>query len=393
AQGDLRPAADDGRAPGAYGAPMRPMSRRALWLSAVGLGVFQVAGSLGAAKDQPDRRAVDWLAIVLLLLGPAALARRDRWPLVAVAVTGAVTDLYVGLGYPYGPVFFSFAIAVFVAIQGGYSRSTRWLAALAYGGFVVASIVGWGAPDHSAVHLALVAGWLVVVLAVSEVARVRHDQGVERKQAEHDERQRRLGEQRLRLAQELHDVLAHNISLINVQAGVALHLIDDEPERARPALANIKAASREALRELRTALDVLRNGEEAPRAPAPGLADLDTLVEGVRSSGLEVHLECGTWPRPLPAAVELAAYRIVQEALTNVTRHARARVVTVRVEPREQGGLTVEVVDDGVGGPAEPGNGIAGMSERAAALGGTVAARARPDGGFLVLADLPAGPA
>jgi signal transduction histidine kinase len=245
------------------------------------------------------------------------------------------------------------------------------------------------------VHMALVAGWLVVVLAVSELVRTRRERAAEQARAEEDEERRRVGEQRLLMAQELHDVLAHNISLINVQAGVALHLIDEQPEQARTALANIKEASRDALHELRTALDVLRHGD-APRAPAPRLADLDTLVAGVRAGGLDVRVERRGSVVPLPSAVELAAYRIVQEALTNVTRHAGARTVSVRLDYGD--GVTVEVVDDGVGvagdggtGGTGPGNGIAGMRERAAALGGTVEAGSRPDGGFGVVAHLPGG--
>lgn len=210
--------------------------------------------------------------------------------------------------------------------------------------------------------------------------------------AKEDEERRRLGEQRLNLARELHDVLAHNISLINVQASVALHLIDQQPDQARPALANIKEASGKTLRELRGALDLLRHGEEAPKAPAPSLADLDALVAEVRSGGLDVRLDHDGPAPTLPASVELAAYRIIQEALTNVTRHARAHEVTVHLGYGGEG-VTIEVTDDGVGGRANPGNGISGMRERARALGGTVEAGPRPGGGFRVLARLPEGPA
>jgi signal transduction histidine kinase len=138
---------------------------------------------------------------------------------------------------------------------------------------------------------------------------------------------------------------------------------------------------------LRTALDALRRGEEAPRAPVPRLADLGELVDGVRASGLDVRVERSGPVTSLPGAVELAAYRIVQEALTNVTRHARARTVTVRLAYDD--GVTVEVTDDGIGGSAPVGNGIMGMRERAATLGGTVDAGPRLDGGFRVVAHLP----
>jgi signal transduction histidine kinase len=361
-------------------------SRTAVWVSALAIAAFQLVGTFGASDDQPGARAVDAAAVALVLLGPAALAVRDRWPLAAVVVATVAADLYVARGYAYGPIFVSVVVALFTAVRAGRRRATWALAAAGFAGYAVAAAVrddGGGA-----LHLAAVAGWLVVVLAVSEVVRGRLASEAARERAAEEERQRLAGEQRLRLAQELHDVLAHNISLINVQAGVALHLIDDQPERAGPALANIKEASREALHELRSALDLLRSGEQAPLAPAPGLGDLADLIDGVRAGGLDVHLEHGAPPGPLPAAVELAAYRIVQEALTNVTRHARARTVRVRVHHGDAG-TTVEVVDDGVGGPVRPGNGIVGMRERAAALGGTVEAGPRPGGGFGVLAHLP----
>jgi signal transduction histidine kinase len=364
-------------------------------MSALGIALFQVVGTFGASDNQPERRAVDVLAIVLVLAGPIALAWRDRWPLVAVAVSAVAADVYIGLGYAYGPVFVSVVVALFAAVQSGRRRAAWYLAAAAYVGFVVAHLVDPRAEDGTEwVHLALVAGWLVVVLAVSEVVRSRHQHAADLERAAEEERQRLVGEQRLRLAQELHDVLAHNISLINVQASVALHLLDDEPEQARPALATIKEASRDALHELRAALDILRRGEEAPRAPEPRLTDLGALVEGVRAGGLDVRLENAGPDAPLPAEVELAAYRIVQEALTNVTRHARARSVTVRLTYED--GVGVEVVDDGLGGGADagngPGNGIVGMRERAAALGGRVDAGPSPEGGFRVSAHLPVRP-
>lgn len=369
---------------------MRPRSTSAVWAGAVAIGLFQLAGTFGAADNQLERKAVDLLAVMLVLVGPAALAACARRPQIAAAVAMAATDIYVGLGYPYGPIFVSVAVALFAAVQVGRRRSTWLLAAAGYVGFVVASLIDPRAGRGlGAVHLALVAGWLVVILAVSEVVRVRRDQSADRGRAAHEEEQRRIGERRLTLARELHDVLAHNISLINVQASVALHLLDDRPDQARPALASIKEASRDALHELRTALDLLRHGDEAPLAPAPRLADLDSLVAGVRASGLDVRLEVDRTSPPQAAAVELAAYRIIQEALTNVTRHARASVVTVRLG--YDNGMTIEVIDDGVGGPAAAGNGINGMRERAAVLGGTVDAGPRPDGGFRVTARLPVG--
>lgn len=382
--------------PGPTVAAMAARPRTPVWASALAIGAFQVIGTFGAADNQPERKAVDVLAVVLVLVGPAFLAWRDRHPLVAIAGSVVAADAYVALGYPYGPVFVSVVVAFFAAVLAGRRRPAWFLAGAAVAGFELASVLDSRSDGLSLLHLGLVAGWLAVVLSVAEVARVRREQAEAQQQAAEDERRRREGEQRLSVAQELHDVLAHNISLINVQASVALHLLDQQPEGARPALAAIKEASSEALSELRSALDLLRGtGDDgsaaAPTAPAPRLADLDGLVAGVRAGGLDVTVEGGHPPAPLPAAVELAAYRIVQESLTNVTRYARARAVRVRLAYGE--GVTVEVTDDGVGGGAGPGRGITGMRERAAALGGSVDAGPAPGGGFRVLAHLPVRPA
>ena len=365
-------------------------SRTTIWLSALLIGLFQLFGSFGAAENQPSARPLDGLAMVLLVAGPMALLVRDRLPVLTVGVAVLAVDIYFWLGYAYGPIFVSLVVAVFTAIQAGHSRAT-W--ALAGGGYVLLVALSLLAPPGGAEpglgHLAIIPGWLGAVLTVAEVVRTRRVQAADRERAAAEADQRRTDERRLALARELHDVLAHNISLINVQASVALHLLDERPEAARPALTSIKSASREALSELRTALDVLRRGEEAPRAPAPRLADLDSLVAGVEAGGLEVRLEHQDQDAPLPAAVELAAYRIVQEALTNVTRHARARHATVRIGYAD--GVTVEVTDDGIGGPAVPGSGITGMRSRAESVGGTLEAGPLPEGGFRVMAHIPGG--
>ncbi|OMI36168.1 sensor histidine kinase, partial [Streptomyces sparsogenes] len=215
----------------------------------------------------------------------------------------------------------------------------------------------------------------------------------ERAEREAAER-RRADEERLRIARELHDVLAHSISVINVQAGVGLALLDQDPEQARTALTTIKAAGKEALGEVRQVLDTLRAPGAAPRSPAPGLDRLAELTGQARDAGLAVTVETEGVRTALPPGADLAAFRIVQEALTNVVRHSGSRTarVLLRYAP---GALELRVDDDG---PATAdgmtrgmtgGNGLAGMRERAAALGGTVAAGPRPDGGFRVHARLP----
>jgi signal transduction histidine kinase len=233
--------------------------------------------------------------------------------------------------------------------------------------------------------------WLLALATTTEVIRARRERAAEVGRARQEEARRRASEERLRIARELHDVLAHNISLINVQAGVALHLMEEQPEQARSALTAIKAASKDALGELRSVLEVLRQSDEgAPRAPTAGLEDLDRLVSGAAAAGLDVRVVTEGTPRPLPPSVDLAAFRIVQEALTNVTRHAGRATATV-VLTYDGDGLTVQVEDDGRG-PSNGtggGNGIRGMKERAAALGGVVDAGPKPGGGFRVTASLP----
>jgi signal transduction histidine kinase len=358
---------------------------------ALRIGVVQVGISYLAGRHQLNRRSLDPLGYALLAAGPAALAARRR-PLPLLAFVLAVTIAYYALGYPFGPVFLALIVAFFTAVTRG-RRLGAWL--LAGAGLVLwyslQTLAGWG-PPPGAIHVALVAGWLLVVLTLAEIARAGRQRAVEAEQARRQESRRRADEERLRIARELHDVVAHNISLINVQAGVALHLIDERPEQARTALAAIKQASNEALGELRSVLDVLRQVDEAsPRAPTAGLASLDDLVARAATAGLAVRTRVEGEPRPLPAGVDLAAFRIVQEALTNVARHAGKASATVRVAYGDAD-LTVQVDDDGRGsggGTSGGGNGIPGMRERAAALGGVLRAGPRPGGGFQVLASLP----
>jgi signal transduction histidine kinase len=370
----------------------------------------QLAGSVVAGHGQPDRRSLDALAVALLIAGPATLWLRRRYPLPVLGAVVAVTLTYLLVGYPYGPVVLTLVVVLVQSVVDGH-RPAAWLAALAvYAGHFGLGFLLHRKPPQTVAAALGVAAWLAVVLMLAELARVRRDNLVEAERARLEEirrraaeQRRRANEERLRIARELHDVLAHDISLINVQAGVGLHLIDERPEQARAALAAIKQASKDALGELRSVLGVLRQDEDAPRrAPAPGLEQLDELVSKSAAAGLPVRTTVEGTARPVPARVGLAAFRIVQEALTNVTRHAGDATATVRVGYGERD-VTVEVADDGRGAaarvPAAPGgtgsaaaaggNGIAGMRERAAALGGELDAGPRPEGGFRVLARLP----
>jgi signal transduction histidine kinase len=355
-------------------------------------GVVQILLTLGASRNQPDREPLDLLAFLLLAVGPVALLWRWRSPAGVLAVVMASNVLYFALGYPYGPAWLALIVALWTAVTAG-ARRAAWVTALvglaAY--FVLAALVFRVEPATLATVAAHTSS-LLLVLAVAEVALAARQRRLDAERTRAEEARRRAGEERMRIARELHDVLAHNISLINVQAGVALHLMDEQPGQSRSALQAIKQASNDALGELRSVLDILRQGDEAPpRAPASGLASLDRLVAGAEATGLPVSAKVEGAPRPLPAGTDLAAFRIVQESLTNVTRHAGPASATVRIAYGDRE-LTVQVDDDGRGPAATNGlggNGIRGMRERVAALGGELTAGPRPGGGFRVLARLP----
>jgi len=371
------------------GADRANLRRYARFVLPALLALFQLGASIGAGRDQPDRRPVDLFAAVLLLAAGLSLIWMRRYPVQVLAFTAGVFLLYLLREYPYGPMAFSPLIAAFNAILTGH-RAAAWItAALLYAGHLGGRyLLDLTRPEPF--EMLAVGVWFVILLAAAEIVRVRRERMADRLRAHAETERRRAGEERLRIAQELHDVVAHHISLINVQAGVALHLVDTKPEQTATALAAIKDASKEALVELRSLVGILRDsGEEAPRAPVPGLARLDELVARTQQAGLDVRARVQGERRPLPAHVDAAAYRIVQESLTNVVRHAKASRATVRVGYGDSA-ITLQVDDDGTGGrtPAPEGNGITGMRERAAALGGTFSA-GPTSGGFRVSARLP----
>jgi signal transduction histidine kinase len=371
----------------------------------------QIGGTLGASghrQAQGDHGCwwasschaamhLNVAAFALLAFGPLALLVRRRHPRAVLAAIFAATLLYVSLGYLQGPNYFSLLVAVVTALRAGDRLAARvaviagWVLFL----FLPAALGVTGAPTVLAA--VAIAAWLLVLLAASEARRGRQERAAEARHARQAEARRKADEERLRIARELHDVLAHNISLINVQSGVALHLIDERPEQARTALEAINEASGDALREVRSALNILRGSkEEPPRAPTAGLARLDELVSRAAAAGVGVSLEVRGERRPLPASVDLAAFRIVQESLTNIVRHARAGSAKVKLT-YGNGDLTLQIEDDGEGpaahAGADPGSGsgIVGMRERATALGGELAAGPQPSGGFRVHARLPIG--
>jgi signal transduction histidine kinase len=363
---------------------------------AVGLAALLTVGTFFASQGQPLRRPFDAGAVVLLLVAAGALAWRRRHPVAVLGVVFGAALIYLVLGYAAGPIWLALIIAYFTAAVAGHRLAA---AAVAVAGF---SIFPWldyllrDQPGPSLVGLAGLAAWLLVLLGAAEAVRIRRERAAEAVRIREEEARRRAGEERLRIARELHDALGHHLSLINMQSGVALHLNTELPEQTRNSLTAIKQASKEALTELRWVLDILRQeGEPAARSPAWTLARLDELVSQTTAAGLVVKTETEGEVRPLPFAVDVAAFRVVQEALTNVTRHAGQATATVRVSYGE-GELTVQVDDDGRGlsphgAAAGGGKGIVGMRERVAALGGDLQAAPRPGGGFRVRARLPLG--
>jgi signal transduction histidine kinase len=332
---------------------------------------------------------VDWL---LLVVGPVVLVARRRHPVLVLWVTLATTLAPSGTGLTH----VSFIVAFFVAATAG-KRYPAWLAlalTFVWTIWLAPLIYRYAVPANDALALA---GWLLAVAIAAEATRIRAERVAATRAGRQLDQRRQQSEERLRVARDLHDVIGHNISLINVQASMGLDLMDSQPEQARAALSAIKSASKEALEELRTMLTALRRDDDvAPRSPAPGLDRLPELIELTRAAGLTVEVEevAGTAP-PLPAAVQLAAYRIIQESLTNVARHAGRARVTVRVA-YDDANMHVEIDDDGKafeGAPAiGTGSGISGMRERATALGGDLSAGFRPGGGFQVSARLPVRP-
>jgi signal transduction histidine kinase len=336
----------------------------------------------------------------LVLLHTLPLAARRRFPGAVLGISVASGLAFAALGLP--PIVL--LVVILVAVYSVAAYGDRWvalagLAAAELGAAAVQLTPGkFQAPTVVSNGLVIGAAWLLghfVGVRRAYTARLEQTAELERTRAELA--RRAVAEERLRLARELHDVVAHSISVIAVQSGVGAHVAATQPEEAAKALAAIEATSRAALTELRRLLGVLRQeGEpQGSLAPVPGLADLDALLAEVAKAGLGVRLRVEGTPSPLPAGVDLSAYRIVQEALTNVVKHAGPARAQVVVGYRDQE-VTVEVTDDGRGvtvptgdGRARVGHGLIGMRERVQVFGGDLETGPRPGGGFRVAARLP----
>src|SRR5215207_2951881 len=381
-------------------------------LVALGVGLVQVGGAAVSARvgiSAAGWRPLDGWAYALLVAGPLALLVRRRWPARVLAVTLACGLAYAARTYPEGPSSLAIYPALWtVALTR--PRRTAWLAAtgtaVAVAGielFLYGDTMFDGEPLYAAVTVFAAMWWGEAVRARRAYVAELEDRAERAERTREEEARRRVDEERMRIARELHDVVSHTIGVISVQAGVAAHLLHRRPDKAADSLAAIRQASDEALGELHAMLGVLRDGDgdggRAPLTPAPGLAELDALVAQAVGAGVEVTVSLEGEPRRLPPAVDLACYRVVQESLTNVVRHAGASRAEVTVTHHD-GRVVVEVTDDGRAGPgagsgngngAGSGQGILGMRERARALGGSLEAGPRPGGGFRVQATLPVG--
>ncbi|MEV6245039.1 sensor histidine kinase [Streptomyces sp. NPDC051742] len=374
---------------------------------AFGALVAMIAGSFTDPHGSPDGptfgdHTPDVWSVLIMVAGAAALVLRRRHPFRVLCFTVTITLFELINDTRPAPIAMSAVVALYT-VASRTDRPTTWRVGLVTMAVLTAAAMIFGPTRWYAQENLGVFAWTGMAAAAGDAVRSRRafvdairERAERAERTREEEAGRRVAEERLRIARDLHDVVAHHIALVNVQAGVAAHVMDKRPDQAKEALAHVREASRSALDELRATVGLLRQSgdPEAPTEPAPGLAVLDGLLDTFRKAGLPVTLARSDGDRPLPGTVDLAAYRIVQEALTNVRKHAgpdaQAEVSVVRV------GCTVEitVLDNGAPQPqAAPvdsgGHGLLGMRERVGALGGTLTAAPRYGGGFRVQAILP----
>ncbi|MFG2332567.1 sensor histidine kinase [Streptomyces sp. NPDC048604] len=356
------------------------------WAIAVGVaGALLITGlSGGHAATVPDL-----LGYALLAAGGLALIARRRAPLAVLAVTGLCGVGYQAAGFDVPAVAYLFA--VYAAVRAGH-RTVTVIGSVAMLAALPVAALASGLHDTGEAFAqargALEIAWLVAAGAAGEALRQAEQRADEAERTREETARRRADEERLHIARELHDALTHQISIVKVQAEVAVHVGRKRGEEVPEALLAIQEAAREAARELRATLEALRDDDTAPPR---GLDDVPQLVERARTFGVEATLTIDGRPQDVPAAVDRTVYRIVQESLTNIARHAGAGTASVRIDCRPDA-LAVRVDDDGRATPDDPpvpGVGLLGMRERVTALGGRLRAEPRHGGGFSVQAELP----
>jgi len=340
----------------------------------------------GLAADQPGATSMDARGIALVGITGLVLVVRRRWPMVTLAAATAAASTYMLLGYPGGLIFLPFAVAVYTVARYRPLAVSVPASVVALALILTHLLLG---DENLLAGIAFGAGWVAVPMGIGVTVRSRQEVAA---RAREDMIRAHVDEERLRVAQEVHDIVGHGLAAIKMQADVALHVLAKKPEQAQTALDAISRTSSQALDELRATLAAVRDtGDDVGRSPAPSVARLDELRGRMSEAGLQVQLRVEGEPRELPAVVDLTGYRIVQESLTNVLRHSAATEVTVLIR-YEQSALVVSVSNPVIGAPRHTGDGsgIPGMRHRALDLGGTFSAG--PAGGrFEVNASIPTG--
>ena len=368
------------------------------WLAA-GVAAVVIAGSVLAAAVQQPPRPLDMWAVLLMVAAAGALAWRRAAPMVALGGAVGAVGAYLLSGYPYGPIQLCMVVAMFEVARRSRLRTSLLacgLAAAAAAAFVLTRLAREA--DLPAVLVLGWTSWLVVPWSLGALVQVRSTAA---ERARHDLVARAALEERMRVAQEVHDVAGHGFAAVAMQAGVALLVLEEQPDQARRSLEAIRETSTTALTELRATLDAFPPPREArpgvtspaaaPGADEVGLGGLHALVDHVQAGGLPVDLEVDRTGVTLPPEIDAAAYRVVQEALTNTLRHAGPTRALVRVS-REDDEVVIQVADHGRGtAQAAPdgGRGLPGMRARVESAGGSLTAGPRDGGGFQVVARLP----
>jgi signal transduction histidine kinase len=358
------------------------------WAIAVGVAATLLVTGLSGQHSATD---FDLLGYALMTGGGLALAARRHAPVVVLAVTGLCAVGYQAAGFDVPAVAYLFA--VYAAVRAG-DRTITIAASVAMLALLPLAALASGLHDTGEAFAqargALEIAWLIAAGAAGEALRQAERRADEAERTREETALRRADDERLRIARELHDSLTHQISIIKVQAEVAVHVARRRGEQVPEALLAIQEAGREASRELRATLQALRDDDTTPPR---GLDHIKELVERARTLGLDATLTIEGQQCDVPAAVDRTAYRIVQESLTNIARHADANAASVRIDCRPDA-LAIRVDDDGKATPGTapvPGVGLLGMRERVTALGGRLRAAPRDEGGFTVQAELPVG--
>jgi len=356
------------------------------WAIAAGVAAILVVTGL---SGQHSAASLDLLGYALLAASGLALAARRRAPVVVLAVTGLCAVGYQAGGLDMPAVAYLFA--VYAAVRAGHRVVTVAASVIMLAALPLAALAS-GSHDTGEAFAqargALELAWLIAAGAAGEALRQAERRADEAERTREETARHRADEERLHIARELHDSLTHQISVIKVQAEVAVHLARKRDEPVPEALLAIRDAGREATRELRATLEALRDDSTSP---PHGLDDVPGLVQWARTIGLDATLTIEGRRQDMPAALDRTIYRIVQESLTNITRHAGAATASVRIDCRPDA-LVIRIDDDGTATPDTapvPGVGLLGMRERVTALGGRLSAEPRSEGGFTVHAELP----